>query len=101
MFMNTVGAYNLRYGGLGSSTDEDGLNSNVVAIEWTPHGLSLRAGTQYQNRNFCIRHPRHAIFLEFLNSTTCMQLAFIQVFKTTSSTVHQAEMPDVQTNQQC
>ena len=49
MFMNTAGAYNLRYGGLGRSSDEGGLNSNVVAVEFTQRGLSLQAGTQYLN----------------------------------------------------
>jgi hypothetical protein len=68
MFMNTAGAYNLRFGGGGSSTDEDGLNSNVVAVEFTPRGLSLHAGTHY----LCFGHRRRVNFTEILNPTMCI-----------------------------
>jgi hypothetical protein len=62
MFMNTAGAYNLRYGGLGNSSDEGGLNSNVVAVEFTQRGLSLQAGTRY----LCFCHRMHVNFPQIL-----------------------------------
>jgi hypothetical protein len=46
---NTVGVWNLHYAGLGRSSDEDGVNKNVVALEWTTGGVSIQAGIEYQN----------------------------------------------------
>jgi hypothetical protein len=37
---NTVGVWNLRYGG--RSSDEDGVNKNVVALEWTTRGSACK-----------------------------------------------------------
>ena len=41
---DTVGVWNLRLGDAGRSSDEDGVNKNVVALEWTA------GGGQHENR---------------------------------------------------
>jgi hypothetical protein len=41
--------WNLRYGGAGQTSDEGGVNKNVVVLEFTAHGLSMQAGIEYQN----------------------------------------------------